>query len=311
LNPEPHSGPRRAERAKANNVATSQGIRDTKGGALGWLIGAAVIAASSCAPTVNVEQERSALMQRDRDWAQATKDPEKFASFLAPDASGYPPGMPKVSGATAFKDVFAQLASAPGFTLTWTADKAEVNGDLGYTTGAYELNSSAMPAPEKGKYVTIWKRQPDGVWMVVEDIFNADSGPAPAAHVSLAPASLTWGDAPPSLPPGAKMAVVAGDPGKSGPFTVRAQLPAGYKIAPHWHPTDENVTVLSGSFSLGMGEKWDEAALKDLPAGGFVTASAGMRHFAMARTAATIQVHGIGPLVLNYVNPDDDPSKKK
>jgi quercetin dioxygenase-like cupin family protein len=105
------------------------------------------------------------------------------------------------------------------------------------------------------------------------------------------------------------MAVVSGDPGKVGPFVVRLKMPAGYKIAPHWHPADEHATVLSGSFALGMGEKFDPAALKTLPAGGYALLPAEMRHFAMAKTAAIVQVHGTGPFVLNYVNPADDPSK--
>lgn len=84
-------------------------------------------------------------------------------------------------------------------------------------------------------------------------------------------------------------------------------MPAGYKIAPHWHPTDEHVTVLSGTFALGMGEKFDPTALKDLSSGGYGLMPAQMRHFAMAKTAATIQVHGIGPFALSYVNPADDP----
>ena len=90
---------------------------------------------------------------------------------------------------------------------------------------------------------------------------------------------------------------------------VRLKMPAGYKVAPHWHPTDEHVTVLSGAFSLGMGEKFNAATMKTLPAGSYALLPAEMRHFAMAKTAATVQVHGAGPFVLNYVNPADDPSK--
>jgi quercetin dioxygenase-like cupin family protein len=107
------------------------------------------------------------------------------------------------------------------------------------------------------------------------------------------------------------MAVVSGDPGKPELFAIRVQLPSGYKIAPHWHPTDEHVTVLSGTFSLGMGEKFDQAALKDLPAGGYASMPAEMRHFATTKGATTIQVDGMGPFAVNYVNPADDPSKKK
>lgn len=130
------------------------------------------------------------------------------------------------------------------------------------------------------------------------------------AHVLLRAADLKWGQAPPAFEKGASLAVLSGDPGKPGPFVVRLKMPAGYKIAAHWHPTDENVTVIAGTFALGMGDKFDAAALKDVPAGGYGLLPAEMRHFAMARTATTVQVHGTGPFALNYVNPADDPSKR-
>jgi quercetin dioxygenase-like cupin family protein len=91
---------------------------------------------------------------------------------------------------------------------------------------------------------------------------------------------------------------------------VRLKMPAGYKIAPHWHPTDEHVTVISGTFALGMGEKFDQKTMKDLPAGGYALLPADMRHFALAKTNSTVQVHGMGPFALTYVNPADDPSKR-
>ena len=130
------------------------------------------------------------------------------------------------------------------------------------------------------------------------------------AHVLMAPADMKWGDPPPVFEKGMTLAVVSGDPGKAGSFVVRAKFPAGYKIQPHWHPTDENVTVLSGTMAVGMGEKFDTAVMKELSAGGFVMLPAEMRHFAMAKTEATIQIHGQGPFTLTYVNPADDPSKR-
>ena len=129
-------------------------------------------------------------------------------------------------------------------------------------------------------------------------------------HVLVNAADIKWGEAPAKLERGASFAVISGDPGQPGPYVVRLKMPAGYKIAPHWHPTDENVTVISGTFALGMGEKFDPAAMKELPAGGFGLLPADMRHFAMAKTEATVQVHGIGPFVLTYVNPADDPSMR-
>jgi len=134
--------------------------------------------------------------------------------------------------------------------------------------------------------------------------------PKAPAHILVAPAETVWGEPPPVFEKGMSFTVISGDPGKAGAYVVRAKMPAGYKIAPHWHPTDEHVTVLSGTLALGMGEKFDKASMKGLPAGGYALLPAEMRLFAMATTAATIQVHGQGPFVLTYVNPADDPSQR-
>ena len=135
----------------------------------------------------------------------------------------------------------------------------------------------------------------------------APAATAPA-HVLVAPMELKWGAAPPVLPKGAQLAVVSGDPGSTGPYTIRLKLPAGYKIAPHSHPTDENVTVISGTFSLGMGDAFDAKSMKALPAGGYGLLPAEMHHYAWTKAGATVQVHGMGPFVITYVNPADDPS---
>jgi quercetin dioxygenase-like cupin family protein len=140
------------------------------------------------------------------------------------------------------------------------------------------------------------------------------SQPAPEAtapaHAFVNAADIKWGAPPPVFEKGMSFAVISGDPGKPGPYVVRAKIPAGYRVAPHWHPTDENITVISGTFALGMGEKFDKAAMTKISAGGYALLPAEMRHFAMATTAATIQIHGVGPFALTYVNPADDPSTR-
>ena len=120
---------------------------------------------------------------------------------------------------------------------------------------------------------------------------------------------MKWGAAPPVLPKGAMMAVMAGDPGASGPVAVRLKMPAGYKIPAHWHPTDEQVTVLSGTLALGMGDKLDKTKGQTLSAGGFGIAPAHMNHYAWTQTGAVIQINLMGPFALTYVNPADDPSR--
>jgi hypothetical protein len=122
---------------------------------------------------------------------------------------------------------------------------------------------------------------------------------------------LKWSDVPPVLPKGAKLAVLQGDPAKPGPFVMRLSAPAGYKVAPHSHAQTENVTVLSGQFMVGMGDKFDVKALKPMRAGAFGSIPGKANHFAMAKTAAVIQIHGEGPFDLTYVNPADDPQKMK
>jgi quercetin dioxygenase-like cupin family protein len=130
-----------------------------------------------------------------------------------------------------------------------------------------------------------------------------------SSHVMTEGAQVKWGPAPPVFNKGAQFAVMSGDPGSAGPFVVRLKMPAGYKIAPHWHPTDEHVTVISGTFSLGMGDILDAKSAKPLTSGGYALLPAKMHHFAWTEKGATVQVHGTGPFVINYINPADDPSK--
>lgn len=122
---------------------------------------------------------------------------------------------------------------------------------------------------------------------------------------------VKWGAPPPVFPRGAKFAVIAGDPGATGLVTVRFEMPAGYTIPPHFHPTDEHITVLKGTISLGMGDAIDKPHARTLSAGGYGVAMANMHHYAYTTNGATIQVHMQGPFAITYVNPADDPSKKR
>jgi quercetin dioxygenase-like cupin family protein len=119
--------------------------------------------------------------------------------------------------------------------------------------------------------------------------------------------SPAWGPAPAVFPAGARMAVMSGDPSKAAEFTVRLEMPDGYTIPSHFHPTDEHITVISGTFLVGMGDVVDATKTSTLAAGGFVTAGANMHHFAIARGKTVVQVHAIGPFALTYVNPKDNP----
>ncbi len=127
-----------------------------------------------------------------------------------------------------------------------------------------------------------------------------------AARQAQAP-GIQWGASPPFFPAGARFAVLQGDPSKPGPYTVRLSMPAGYTIKPHFHPTDENVTVMAGTLALGMGDSVDAGHARHLVAGDFIVAPAQAHHFAMAQERAVVQVHGMGPFVITYVRPADDP----
>src|SRR5687768_5444315 len=135
---------------------------------------------------------------------------------------------------------------------------------------------------------------------------SRSSSAEPQAHV-LTPADLKWGPAPAILPAGARLAVLEGDPSKAGPFTMRLDMPAGYRIPPHFHRVDEHVTVISGAFQVGMGDTFDAGKLTTLSPGTFGVIPPGMRHFARADKATVIQMHGVGLEELAYVNLADQP----
>lgn len=126
----------------------------------------------------------------------------------------------------------------------------------------------------------------------------------------VAPDQITWSPGPPSLPTGAKVAVLDGDPAKKGIFTMRLMMPNGYQIAPHFHPADEHVTIIKGEFMVGMGDKFDESQMNKLSTGTFGMIPRGMRHYAKARGETILQLHGMGPWRLIYVNKADDPRTK-
>jgi quercetin dioxygenase-like cupin family protein len=128
-------------------------------------------------------------------------------------------------------------------------------------------------------------------------------------HTTMQADDLKW-SAPAAYAKGAQLAVVRGDPTKEGMYVVRLKVPAGYKVAPHTHPNDENVTVLSGTFNIGTGDKLDETKGTQIKAGGYSFVMKGMSHYAWFPEETVIQLHGMGPQGIIYVNPADDPRKQ-
>jgi quercetin dioxygenase-like cupin family protein len=181
---------------------------------------------------------------------------------------------------------------------------------MGQTSRIIQSNPHIMK-----KIVVLFTVAAISTWLIAAEKKESEKSAAKSAttteHKVLKPDNLQWGDAPPGLPPGAKMTVLDGDPTKAGSFTVRLKAPPGYKVPPHTHPTTERVTGISGTSRLGMGEKLDEAAASEVAPGTFVVLPAGMAHFASFPEESIIQIQSEGPFKIKYVNPADDPRNTK
>jgi mannose-6-phosphate isomerase-like protein (cupin superfamily) len=129
------------------------------------------------------------------------------------------------------------------------------------------------------------------------------------AHVLVHNADVAWQDAPPFLPPGAKVAVLDGDPGKPGLYTMRLKIPDGYRVAAHWHPNAEHLTIVAGTFHLGMGDRLDTSKATALKPGDYTVMPGKMHHYAWSEGETVVQAHGMGPFRMIYVDPKDDPSR--
>jgi uncharacterized protein (TIGR02246 family) len=298
---------------------------------------AAAVAACATTPRVDRASEEQRIRELDRQAQQAVqaRDAATFANLYAVDAVHIPSNMPIVRGRDAIRNSWAEAFRMPGMTVQFGPTRVEVSesGDLAYVLGTYR-SSADMPGgrlDDRGNYLVVWKKI-DGEWKAVADagaselpvtthvemmtprrqeaagqIAVAEPPPGPPAHFNVG--VLEWRDGPPSLPPGAKFAVLEGDPAKAGPFTFRLRFPNGYRVPPHFHPVIEHVTVLSGALSIGQGERWDDSKLVRLEPGGFMHMPPGTRHFALATGETVIQLHSIGPWGVTYVNPADDPRK--
>lgn len=132
-----------------------------------------------------------------------------------------------------------------------------------------------------------------------------------STHKIFTPQSMKWSSGPNSLPKGAQITLLEGDPSKAGPFTLRLKFPANYRIPPHWHPSIEHLTIISGNLYLGMGDKFDVKEAKQLSPGSFGFMPPHINHFAFTRTPTIVQLHGEGPWGITYINPQDDPRNRR
>ena len=173
----------------------------------------------------------------------------------------------------------------------------------------------AFPVPRKRHFRSNARAEAVRAVAAVIALAAMAAAPLPAWAQSSAmdlfsgPDAVKWGPAPPSLPKGAMLALLSGDPSKDGPYALRLKLPANYQIPAHHHPMAENVTVISGSLHAGMGDKLDAAKGQTFAPGGYISMPAGMNHYAWSTTETILQVNGNGPFGITYVNPADDPSK--
>ena len=150
-----------------------------------------------------------------------------------------------------------------------------------------------------------------GAAVIVAPPASARKATHHAAKKAATPAELTWMDGPPGLPAGATFAVKKGNPEKAGMFTIGIKMPAGYSVAPHWHPTDEHVTVVSGKVAYGMNDRMSRTNAQGAAAGDKVLMKAKEHHWIMTADGAEVEVSAMGPFKITYVNPGDDPRGKK
>jgi len=260
--------------------------------------------------TLAQSADERAIRAADDEWqrALAARDIEKVVSLHKPDAIYMLSHQPLISGAPAIRAGWTEALKLPNYKVNWTPTKVDVASprvatEYGTYTESY-TGPDGKTVNETGNYVTIWNKV-NGKWLVAVDAPNSTT-PLPAmptepTDTQLTPSSaMTW--TPLSVPgfdPGVTMAVVNGDPSKASTYTLRLKFPAGYRFPVHWHPNAENLTVLSGSFQLAMGNTADWSQVKTYGPGDFIYAPGRHAHFGGAQTETVVQLHGIGPFAIN------------
>ena len=280
----------------------------------------AVVAGCASVPRVDRASEEAAIRAQDQRVLQAiaAKDASTAASMYAPDAYLMTPNAPVATGAAAIRASWAGMLGMPGLQFSFSPTRIDISkaGDMAMDVGTYRFAADGPQGriEDSGNYTTVWKKL-DGQWRMASDIATSER-PMPVMPVAAvvvmdmdqpqiqASAGLQWSDFQlPGFAPGIKLAVLHGDPSKKGDYTIRLRFPDNYMVPPHWHPGGEHVTILQGSFSLGMGETFDRSALKTYGPGDFLYAPAKMPHFATVKGETVVQLHGEGPFGVNLVKP--------
>ena len=286
-------------------------MQSTKKTAVWTTLIAVAIAAIAHTATSQTRDERAVRAASDA-WQRyvVAQNVDAIGALQAPDAVFMMSHAPLTTGATAIRGAWGEMVKTPGLILHWTPTKIDVASptvatEYGTYTESYDTPQGK--ATDAGNYITIWHKI-KGKWRVAVDAANTTvplpaAAPAPmdAATMEMHAASaLTWGDLnAPGFAPGAKITVLHGNPGGPGGFVLRLQFPDGYQIPVHWHPTGENVTVVSGSVALGMGNVFDANALHAYGPGDIVYLPPSQSHYGQAHGATIVQVNGRGPFVIN------------
>lgn len=271
-----------------------------------------VLALGACATTtVNQATEEQAIRALANDYTTAfnARDVDRLVALHTPDAVVMISNNPLLTGSTEIRRSFSEFLS-PGTTLSITPTRINVVSptvatDIGTYTLSFDTPQGRIT--DRGNYTTVWHKV-NGQWRIAIDapvtttpmpMPGATPTVAHAANVNMvANSSLAWSDfTPPGFNPGMKLALIQGDPGKPGEYTLRLQFPAGYRFPVHWHPGAENLTVVSGTFQLAMGNTADWNSLRNYGPGDYLYIPPRHAHFggSAASGPSVIQLHGIGP----------------
>lgn len=264
---------------------------------------------------VRAQTDEQLLRAIDSSWIAAfnARDTIKLATFYTTDAVTMFSNTPTVRGVTAIGKAYSGMLRTPGMKLVPTRASTLIakSGDLATNVGTYRLSFTGPDGPvvDSGSYVEVLQKV-NGQWKIANEIVTSQA-PIPVAVYdttrSMAMAggsSITWTDLKVNgFPPGAKMAVIHGDPSSNGDYAIRLQFPDGYQFPVHWHPKAEHLTVLSGTFLLGQGGTRNESAIRTYQPGAFLYLPARNSHFGGAKGTTVIQLHGIGPFAINLGTP--------
>lgn len=276
------------------------------------LIGIATIAfAQTAAGQTRDERAIRAAGEAWQRWVAEQKT-DSIVALFTPDGVMMMGNSAPVKGEAALRAGWGDFVKSPGLNLHWTPTRIEiVSSRVAHEYGTYadSWDGPNGKMSDAGNYFTVWHKV-NGKWRVALDVPVSSTAAAPAAppepttFVARSGSALTWGDfGPPGFPPGAKRSVLSGDPTKPGAFVIRLSFPDGYQVPLHWHPTAENVTVISGGVNFGMGNAVDMNAMQSYGAGDFVVIPARHAHYLQARGATVLQVSGTGPFQVNLGAP--------